>query len=435
MNYSDSERVASLCEQCGFEEAKEGQSPDLWIVNTCSVRQKSEDKAYGFIVNEKKKNPQAIIAVTGCMVRQTGDKSNSKDKLLSYDPIDIVFRIEDTRKLPKLLETHFPDHPTVQTLGCHVSTGEDGSKHYFQINPKVTTTAQVFVPIMQGCDKFCTYCIVPYSRGRESSRDLNEIYTECEKHVQNGAKEITLLGQNVNSYTHEGKKCFEKLIKKIDQLSGQGLSRLRFTSPHPQDFTDEVIDALAEAKTSCDYIHLPAQHGSDKILKAMNRNYTAKDFEKLVQKIRSKMPDCAIATDIIVGFPGETEADFEKLCDFAERVRFSFSFTAIYSPRDNTPAAKMEKDFVPLEVKKERFHRFDEIIMRTGWSIRDQYVRKPIQVLVESAQPTKDGHYLNAGRSREFFETKFVSGRSYVGQEVEVIPEERKSYVMVGKLK
>ncbi len=432
MNYSDSERVAAQLEQCGFTETAE--NPDLLIVNTCSVRQKSEDKAYGFIVNQKKESPKTKIAVTGCMVRQTGDRTNSKDKLLKHDPIDLVFRIEDTAQLPKILKNHFPDFLSVQTPKLGVSTGKEND-HYFQINPKTENPTQVFVPIMQGCDKFCTYCIVPYTRGREASRDMAEIFTECEKHVKFGAKEITLLGQNVNSYTQNKKKCFANLLLKIDELHEKGLSRLRFTSPHPRDFSDDVIEAMATMQTSCNYIHLPVQHGSDQILEAMNRRYTAADYEDLVARIRAKMPDCMIATDIIVGFPGETEADFQQLCDFVRRVKFSFSFTAIFSPRKNTPAAEMESQFVPLEEKKRRFKAFDDIIKETGWAHRDHYIEREVEILVESAELTSDGLYKNTGRSREFFETTFIAGRPFVGQEMVVEIESRKAYTLVGQLK
>ncbi len=435
MNYSDSERVAAQLEQCGFIKTPDPGVSDLLIVNTCSVRQKSEDKAYGFIVNQKKESPKTKIAVTGCMVRQTGDRTNSKDKLLKHDPIDLVFRIEDTVQLPKILKNHFPDFLSVQTPKLGVSTGKENDFHYFQINPKTENTAQVFVPIMQGCDKFCTYCIVPYTRGRESSRNMDEIYTECEKHVKNGAKEITLLGQNVNSYTQNKKKCFADLLLKIDKLHEKGLSRLRFTSPHPRDFTDDVIDAMVEMKTSCNYIHLPAQHGSDRILEAMNRRYKAEDYEALVAKIRKKMPDCTIATDIIVGFPGETAEDFDQLCDFARRIGFSFSYTAIFSPRKNTPAAEMKEDFISGEEKRRRFKVFDDIIKSSSWGLRDKYVGKTLEVLVESSEPTTDGHYKNTSRSREYFEVVFEAGRSFVGQEVDVKIEKRVNYTLVGKLK
>ena len=342
------------------------------------------------------------------------------------------------------MEGYFSD--LVETH-CNVSLLGAENNHYFQINPKTENPSQVFVPIMQGCDKFCTYCIVPYTRGRESSRPMDEIFEECKRHVENGAKEITLLGQNVNSYTENGKKCFGDLLRKIDTLcisdvealnlgasTSVGLSRLRYTSPHPQDFTDDVIDVLAEMKTACPYIHLPVQHGSDTILKSMNRNYTVEEYLDLVDKIRKKIPNCAIATDVIVGFPGEMDVDFEALCELGRKAEFSFSYTAIFSPRKNTPADKMKDEFVPLEIKRKRFAVFDKIVKETSWNLRDQYVGKSLEVLVESSELTSGGNYKNTGRSREYFEVQFVSGRSYFGQEVVVDIEKRMNYTLMGKL-
>jgi tRNA-2-methylthio-N6-dimethylallyladenosine synthase len=431
MNHSDSERVMTVLEQCGFQPTCENESADLHIVNTCSVRQKSEDKAYGYIVRTKKENPNTIMVVTGCMVRQTGDRKTSRDKLLSYDPVDLVFRIEDTGRLPKLLETRFPKHDFSSFVG---EFGSGSVENYFNVVPKTQNPAQVFVPIMQGCDKFCTYCIVPYTRGREVSREMDLIFSECKNHVSNGAIEITLLGQNVNSYTHKGKKSFSSLLQKIDTLSRKGLSRLRFTSAHPQDFTDDVIETLASLKTACRYIHLPVQHGSNRMLRAMNRNYTVESYEKIISKIRKIMPHTTIATDIIVGFPGENEDDFQELLHFAEKMAFDFSYTAIFSPRKNTPAARMKKDFVPLQVKRDRFRRFDQIIKNTAAKKRDQFIGKTLQILGETSEKRSNGHFLNGGRSREFFETYFESGRNFQGQEVEVQITSRQGYVLYGEL-
>jgi len=428
MNYSDSERVATVLDLCGLKESK-NETADLLVVNTCSVRQKSEDKAYGFIVQYKKDHPEVLIAVTGCMVRQTGNKSNSKDKLLQYDPIDLVFRIEDTARLPKLLESYFTD----LDLEKFVSNFGGGTvENYFQINPKVTNKSQVLVPIMQGCDKFCSYCIVPFTRGREFSRSIKDIVKECEKQVENGAIEITLLGQNVNSYSVDGKKCFPVLLREIDKLAKKGLSRLRFVSHHPQDFTDEMIDTLASMKTNCAYVHLPVQHGSNRILKKMNRNYTIEEYEDKIAKIRKKIPGCTIATDIIVGFPGETEEDFAELCDFARRMKFDFSYTAIFSPRRGTKAAEMKEEFVPLDIKKKRFHALDKIIKETSFDNREKSIGKVLEVLVETSERLPNGKFRNSGRSRELFETWFDSEEDLFGKEVPVKITGRNGYVLEG---
>ena len=431
MNYSDSERVASLLEQASFKRSDTPEDADLLIINTCSVRQKSEDKAMGYIRNRKKEKPHRVIAVTGCMVRQTGDRSNSQDDLLVHDPIDLVFRIEDTARIPKLLEPHFPTHDFSE-FGQVFGAGS--LENYFHINPKVENRKQVFVPIMQGCDKFCSFCIVPYTRGREISRPMGDIFAECEHHVKHGALEITLLGQNVNSYKHEGKKCFAELLWKIDGLYDQGLRRLRFTSPHPQDFTEDVINALAQTKTSCPYVHLPAQHGSNAMLRAMNRNYTVEAYEEIVKKLRAAIPGCSIATDIIVGFPGETEDDVKQLIAFAKRINFDFSYTAIYSPRKNTPAGRMQDLFIDRDEQKKRFHRFDKSIKETAWKRRDQKIGQELEILVEKSEPTKDGLYKNTGRSADFYETMFFSGRPLYGQIVKVLIEKRSNYFLNGSL-
>lgn len=430
MNYSDSERVSSVLDRCGLRKASADETPDLLIFNTCSVRQKSEDKAIGAMHEFRKKAPDSLIGVTGCMVRETGHKDISRDGLLQHDFVDFVFRIEDAARLPKILSQFSGLEFVLEEFENFFGTGE--IENYFRIAPQVSSQTQVFVPIMQGCDKFCTYCIVPYTRGREVSRPMTEILDECEHHAKNGAKEITLLGQNVNSYTSEGEKSFPDLLRGVDRLHSLGLSRVRFTSPHPQDFTEEVIDVLAHMKTACPYVHLPAQHGSDRMLRAMNRNYTVAEYEEIVDSLRKRIPGVSIATDIIVGFPGETEEDFWQLSEFARRMKFDFSYTAIFSPRKNTPAARMKKEFVPPAEQKERFHAFDNIIKSTAFVRRQECVGKMVEVLVESSEPQLGGTFLNGGRSREFFETYFLSDQPLLGQEISVQITERKGYVLHG---
>jgi len=432
MNHSDSERVSQVMQKAGFKLTEEDLA-DLLIVNTCSVRQKAEDKAYGFMTKHKRANKNVKIAITGCMVRQTGDRENSRDPLFSFDSIDIAFRIEDTARMPKLLERHFREHDFSQ---FEEAFGDGSIENYFNIVPKVENKAQVFVPIMQGCDKFCTYCIVPFTRGREISRPLEDVLAECKVLVEAGAKEITLLGQNVNSYKdgEKGEKCFAKLLLEVDKLHVMGLSRTRFTSAHPQDFTDDVIDALAHMKTRCPYIHLPVQHGSNQTLRAMNRNYTIDKYNDIIAKIRTAMPDTTLATDIIVGFPGETEEQFQELCDFADELKLDFSYTAIFSPRKHTPAARMEKEFIDMEEKKSRFHRFDEIVKKHAFAQRAKFVGKEVEVLVEKSEVAENGLYRNAGRTREFFEVWFLAGRPLKGKEVMVTLDEQKGYVFSGTM-
>lgn len=423
MNYSDSERIVGLLERAGWTNSDVPKTADLVIFNTCSVRQKSEDKAVGAIRKLKKLAPHVCIGVTGCMTRKTGSRATSNDKILKLDTVDFVFRIEDLGKLPKIMEEFFPGK---------VDFAEE-IQNYFDISPHVKNKKQVFVPITQGCNKFCAYCIVPHTRGREISRPREEILKECTELVKNGALEITLLGQNVNSYTDEGKKCFAELLREVDTLKKFGLKRIRFTSPHPQDFKDDVIDAIAECETPCPCIHLPAQHGSNKVLKEMRRNYTAEEYEEIIQKLRKKIPGCGLITDVIVGFPGETEEDIIKLLEFGERMKFDFCYTAIYSPRKGTTAAE-RIDQIPMEEKKDRFRRFDEVVKKHALAHRAEFIEKKVEVLFEQAKKNKDGTWRCGGRSAEFLEVYTTCGRDMAGEIADVKITDQDGFVLNGEL-
>jgi len=423
MNYSDSERIIGLLERAGWKNIESSEKADLVIFNTCSVRQKSEDKAVGAMRQLKQQSPTACIGVTGCMVRKTGSRATSTDKILKLDSVDFVFRIEDLGKLPKIIEEFFPGK---------FDYAEE-IQNYFEISPHVKNKKQVFVPIMQGCDKFCAYCIVPHTRGREISRPMQDVLNECEKLVQKGALEITLLGQNVNSYTHEGKKCFATLLREVDTLSKDGLKRVRFTSPHPQDFKDDVIDAIADCETLCPYVHLPAQHGSNTVLKEMQRHYTIEEFEEIVRKIRTKIPGCGLSTDIIVGFPGETEKDILDLLAFGERMKFDFSYTAIFSPRKGTPAAE-RSDQIPMEEKKDRFRRFDEVVKKHALARRTDFIGKELEILFEQATQQKDGMWRCGGRSAEFMEVYCTCGRNMAGEIATAKITDQDGFILNGEL-
>jgi tRNA-2-methylthio-N6-dimethylallyladenosine synthase len=416
MNYTDSARIAAVCEKCGFSETDEIEKADLIIANSCIVRQKSEDKAVGFVREVKKQDPKIVVAITGCAI---GDPKTKKQ--VTKSPfLDFVFDIKDLQNLPQQLKEFF-------NFEFESFCGEN----YLSVPQKIENPAQVAIPITTGCNNFCSYCIIPYARGREISVSMKKILTECREAVKNGAKEITLLGQNVNSYQDENNKnAFPKLLQEVDKLAEFGLSRTKFMSAHPKDFSDETIAVLREMKTFCNHIHLPTQHGSNRILKLMNRNYSVKNFELIIQKIKKHFPTCRITTDIIVGFPDETEEDFCELCDFAEKIKFDFSFTAIYSPRRGTPAAEMENQIDVIE-KRRRFHIFDEIIKKHAWANRDKFLQKTLVVLVESARE-KNGKWQNIGRSREFLEVEFFSNKNEIGREVVVKIEKRRNYILVG---
>lgn len=432
MNYSDSERTASVLEALGFEPAENEESADFLLFNTCSVRQKAEDRVLGLrphLRELKAKNPHLRIALTGCMSRlsSTQNDEGEKDKLLYRMPeLDIVFQIKDVAKLPELIADVMPKIKE-KISGTEVETELGSLENYFKIAPKKVSKAQVFVPIMTGCDKFCTYCIVPFARGREFSRDFDEIVEECKKHVEEGAKEITLVGQTVNSYglSFNDKKSgkFEKygispfsvLLREVDKLHEKGLVRLRFTSPHPRDFSDELIQTLAELNAGCPYIHMPVQSGDDDMLRRMNRNYRAAEYKEIFRKIRRLIPDCAITTDIIVGFCGETDEEFENTYKMYEELQFDMCFLARYSPRKGTYSQLKLKDDVPAKIKATRWHKLNNLLVKIMKEKHSTFVGKEVEVLVEK----QDGEKCS-GRTPHNKEVHFKSDQPLIGELVSV---------------
>jgi tRNA-2-methylthio-N6-dimethylallyladenosine synthase len=426
MNYSDSERIATILESLNYEPTKSQEDADLIILNTCSVRQKAEDRVTGLrrtLAKLKKKNPRLRIAITGCMVRKTStQESGKKDKVLRTMPeVDIAFKINELARLPELLpqtsknpETFFVD--------------EGSLKNYFKIAPKKESKAQVIVPIQAGCDKFCTYCIVPFARGREKSRDMKEVLAECKKHVEEGAIEITLAGQTVNSYglsfldKKSGKfeelmpSPFALLLKEIDKLHEHGLRRLRFMSPHPRDFSGELIQTLAELKTACPYIHMPVQSGDDETLRRMNRNYHVAEYKEIVKKLKKAIPGCAISTDIIVGFCGETDEEFENTYQMYKDIEWDMCFLAKYSPRKGTYSERKLKDDVPAKVKAARWRLInDELLVPILAKKHAAFAGKTLEVLVEK----QDGNSCS-GRTPESKEVFFKSDQPVLGTLVQV---------------
>lgn len=451
MNTSDSERVASVLERLGFKaqtlpsHLENIRNLNLLVFNTCSVRQKAEDRVFGLRKILEKlhtENHELTIAVTGCMVRHTSTKktgsissrSSTWDPLLDLMPeVDIAFRIEDVAKLPELLKDVDP------TLSFEDELDEGTLENYFQIAPKKSTSYSVFVPIMTGCDKFCTYCIVPFTRGREMSRDYNEIVKECARHVGEGAVEITLVGQTVNSYglsfaDHKsgkfnqfGKNPFAALLREIDKLYDRGLRRLRFTSPHPRDFSDEVIKILASLRSICPYVHMPVQSGDNRTLRRMNRNYTVEEYQTIMRKIKKAIPGCAISTDIIVGFCGETDDEFEQTYRMYEEMEWDMCYLARYSPRKGTYSQRQLRDDVTPKVKSERWHRLNHLLIQTSRKKHTEYLGKTLEVLV-----TQQIGQTCMGRCREFKEVQFRSGP--VRQATAYSPKTQSNHSLVGQL-
>lgn len=429
MNYSDSERVSAVLEKIGYKPAEKWEDTDLYIFNTCSIRQKGEDRVYGQLQNVsewKKKNPRLLIGITGCMARKTSSRNTEhdyKDDLLKQlKELDFVFNIKETHKLAQVLEEA---EPNLEIPDMEESKLED----YLKLEPKYSSPFQAFVPIQIGCDKYCTYCIVPYARGREQSRDFNEIIEECKKLVENGCKEITLVGQTVNSY---GKSTMDKksgkftsfkgdpfvaLLKEIDKLSKKGLNRLRFTSPHPRDFSDELIQAHAEAKTLCPAIHLPVQAGHNETLKRMNRQYTVEQYKDLAAKIRKMVPGCSLTTDIIVGFSRETDEEFRGTYDLYKEIKWDMAFLARYSPRKGTTAVSVWGDDVPRTIKAKRWHALNDILEKCARQYHNSLKGKFLEVLVESFNK-ETGEC--EGKSRENKVIQFQGTQDMIGRIVNV---------------
>lgn len=383
MNYSDSERITTVLEKMGYKKTESFKTADLIILNTCSVKQKAEDRIYGLgeqFAQLKKENPNLIIGITGCMIREeSGIRGEIKHNVLDIMPtIDFIFRIKDLMKLPGIINK------------LHKIEKENEFKNicdYFHISPTIANLTQVFIPISTGCNNFCSYCIVPYARGREKCRNIKDILDEVKKYAARGAKEINLVGQNVSTYKpadanpDSQKSPFAQLLRKIDAV--EGIDRIRFYTVHPKDITDDVINLYGELKSMVPHIHLPIQSGSETVLKRMNRHYTPDRLRELVRKLRNRIPDISISTDIIVGFCGETEKEFLESYDLIKELKIDLIYVSKYSERKGTLAEKQFKDNIPLEIKKDRFERITELMKGISHEYNQKFKEKKVTILVE----------------------------------------------------
>lgn len=455
MNKSDSERVGAVLDRLGYVPTSQENEAELIVVNSCAVRQSAMDRIYGKSGQWQhlRKKGKLKTVLTGCVLEL--------DKVKLRDQFDICIDIRDIAKLPQLL-----GHDLEMKV-------ED----YFDIKPAYNSKFQAFVPIMTGCDKFCTYCAVPYTRGREVSRPVSEILNEVRALITRGCKEITLLGQNVNSYqgfylkkeldvakdkrdisqsimagllskrkvvnairsglpmissattttttavteapVQEQKRAtFPELLQLICDIPGKFW--IRFLTSHPYDMSDDLIETVAQNEKLCKYIHLPVQAGDDVVLKKMNRHYTVDHYVRLMNKVRERMPEVAISTDIIVGFCGETAEQFEGTARLFEDLKYDMAYIAQYSPREGTVAENSFADDVSKEDKILRDRRLNEILSRTALQHHQKYLGREIDVLVDSVEPGPDGLLVNYGKSETFKTTKFVSARSFVGEFVKV---------------
>jgi len=371
MNVADSELVEGLLKKQGYSQSNSLETADVIFVNTCSVREHAEEKVHSQLGRYdliKQKRPDVLIGVLGCMAQSL------KHDILENKPyVDIVLGPDSYRRLPELLTRK-------QTIAkSQVDTTLSKFEVYDDLFPSRKDGINAWISIMRGCDKFCTFCIVPFTRGRERSRSIDGIVSEVKQAVAEGFVEITLLGQNVNSYKHEGKE-FQDLLESVAQI--EGVKRIRYTSPHPQDITEPLLDVMAAYLNICNYIHLPLQAGADSILKRMNRTYTKEQFIQLADRIRHKLPNVAISTDIIVGFPGETASDFAETIDVMNQVKFDSAFNFKYSPRRGTKAAEYE-DRVPEDEKQARLVEVIELQKEHTLERNKSFVGRVESVLVE----------------------------------------------------
>jgi len=425
MNEHDSEKIAGMLSSIGYEESADDKNADLVIFNTCLVRENAELKFFGKLgaVKDLKRNrPDMLIAVCGCMMQKDDIRQKVLDK---YKFVDIIFGTNTIQELPELIyNVEINKNKSVEIV--------ENSQLIYENMPKSRKFQyKALVNIAYGCDNFCTYCIVPYVRGREKSREPNEIINEVKLLAKEGCKEITLLGQNVNSYgnTFEEKFTFADLLYALNKVDG--IERIRFMTSHPKDLSDDLITAIKECNKVCHHFHLPVQAGSNEILKKMNRKYTKEHYLSLVDKLRREIPDIAITTDIIVGFPGETEEDFLETIDVVKKSEYDSAFTFLYSIREGTIAATME-DQVPEDVKHERFDRLLSVLYPIGLKKNEECIGKTYSVLVESV--SKGNEEFLTGRTEHFRLVHFKGDQSLIGQIVNVKITSTKTFHMEGEL-
>ncbi len=423
-NEADSERIAGILNACGYEKTDAPEDADIIIVNTCAVRDHAEKKALsitGGYKHLKKKKPSLLIGVCGCMV----SKSDMSDKIkMSYPYIDFVFGTESLWKLPELLYTVMHEDRRMFFPNVGAPVVAEGTPVLRESGYKA------WVSIMYGCNNFCTYCIVPYVRGRERSRRPEDIIEEVKGLIAEGYREITLLGQNVNSYGKEfGNECdFSDLLARIASLDGDFL--VRFMTSHPKDASKKLIDTMASHEKIAKHFHLPVQSGSDRILKEMNRHYDSAQYLSLIRYMREKMPEITISTDIIVGFPGETEADFEDTLSIVREVGYDMMYSFIYSKRTGTPAAEMEAQ-IPEEVTGPRFARLIDTQNEISLLKNQPYEGKTVRVLVDGK--SKNNPDKLSGRTEGNKIVLFDGDESLMGKFVNIRITEARTFALVGE--
>ena len=436
MNKSDSERILGILSHFGYE-AEEENEANFYIINTCSIRKLSEDKAYsklGVWGGIKKTRPDVKIAICGCVAQQ------EKEGLLKKFPyLDLVFGTHNIYELPELIEEL--EKPTPEGERVRICAIRDKAVAEKEFNIIRSKGINAWLPIMEGCNNFCTYCVVPHTRGRERSRDVETVIAEAKKIISEGFREITLLGQNVDSYGKDlpedkngVKPNFAKLLAELDKLEGN--FRIRFTTSYPTDITDEVIETVKNAKRICECFHIPMQRGNDRVLKMMNRRYNRAQYSEIVNKVRREIKDVTITSDFIAGFPSETEEEFQDTISAINELGLDYSNTAAYSPRPNTPAGKMTDKFIPNDIKKRRLAELNDTFKKASLNSNTRDIGKTFEVLVEKIKENDDKNgnvRIAEGRSRNNKVVHFKSETAQPGDFINVEIKEALVWCLKGE--
>ena len=425
LNENDSEKLCGMLEKMGYDKTEDTKQADIVLFNTCCVRENAEDKLFGKLGELKKIKEEKgiIIAIGGCMMQEKHITDKIKE---SYPFVDILFGTHTLHRFPEDLYQALQEKRKQEDI-----IDIDGVIHE-GLPIKRESSIKASVTIMNGCNNFCSYCIVPYVRGRERSRKPRAIIEEVKELAKQGYQEITLLGQNVNSYLrvekekqipfeeYEGVNSFATLLRAINKI--EGIQRIRFVSPHPKDFTDDVIQAIADCEKVCKLIHLPLQSGNTKVLKEMNRKYTKEQYLNLVEKMKNKIPNLTLSTDIIVGFPGETEEEFKDTLDVVEKVKFEQVYMFIYSRRIGTPGDKMENQ-IPEEIKHQRFNRLKALVESQIEENNQKYIGTTQKVLVEGE--SKNNSKMLTGRTDSNKVVIFEGPKEWIGtmQDLKIVSE------------
>ena len=420
MNVHDSEEIKYYLEKLGYEHSDTLEDADIVVLNTCAIRENAKDKVFGYLgrcKHLKKIKKDLIICLCGCLTQQPSEVETIMDK---HKYVDIVIGTHNLSELPKLI---------VEANGKqNIEVYSNSDKVFENVKYSRDSKISAWINIQLGCDKFCTYCIVPYTRGRERSRKIEEILKEVQELKKQGYMEITLLGQNVNAYGKDLNLGYD-FATLLEETAKIGIPRVRFVTSHPWNFTDKMIDVIAKYPNIMPYIHLPIQSGSDEILKRMNRRYTVEEYKKLFDTIKEKVQNVSITTDIIVGFPNETEEDFKRTLDIVDYCKFDGAFTFIFSPRVGTAAALME-DKISKEEKEERLHRLNEVVNKYSLESNKKYLGKVVEVLITG--PSDKGEDKVCGYTDTMKLVNVVGSKDLIGKIVKVKIADAKSFSLDG---